>query len=295
MVEQLRNLHRKPAPIRRVYIPKSSNPQERRPLGIPIMLDRATQALVKLALEPEWEARFEPNSYGFRPGRCPQDAIEAIFNFIRLKPKFVLDADIEKCFDRIDHKTLVARLNSIPTINRLVHGWLKAGIFENGEVFPSEAGTPQGGIASPLLANVALHGLKTAITTALPKRYRPAIIRFADDMVILCEDLNQLMTLRSVTENWLAEIGLTLKPSKTFITYSLHEYEGRTGFDFLGSTSASSLPVNMAANVVTKPSSHPAARPKNATWNRYATSSTPTVAATRTPSSPLSIHVSVAG
>ena len=96
MVKQLRNLSLSPAPIRRVYIPKASNPNERRSLGIPIMRDRAEQALVKLALEPEWEARFEPNSYGFRPGRCPQDAIEAIFNYIRLKPKYVLEADIEK-------------------------------------------------------------------------------------------------------------------------------------------------------------------------------------------------------
>ena len=93
------------------------------------MRDRAEQALVKLALEPEWEARFEPNSYGFRPGRCPQDAIEAIFNHIRLKPKYALDADIEKCFDRIDHQALLAKLKSIPMINRLVSGWLKAGIF----------------------------------------------------------------------------------------------------------------------------------------------------------------------
>ena len=96
LVKRLRTFSPTPAPIRRVYIPKSSNPSERRPLGIPIMGDRAEQALIKLALEPEWEARFEPNSYGFRPGRCPQDAIEAIFNHIRLKPKYVLEADIEK-------------------------------------------------------------------------------------------------------------------------------------------------------------------------------------------------------
>ena len=96
LVKRLRTFSPTPAPIRRVYIPKSSNPSERRPLGIPIMGDRAEQALIKLALEPEWEARFEPNSYGFRPGRNPQDAIEAIFNHIRLKPKYVLEADIEK-------------------------------------------------------------------------------------------------------------------------------------------------------------------------------------------------------
>ena len=236
MVKRLRNFSPSPAPIRRVYIPKASNPNERRPLGIPIMRDRAEQALVKLALEPEWEARFESNSYGFRPGRCPQDAIEAIFNHIRLKPKYVLEADIEKCFDQINHNALLAKLSSIPTINRLIRGWLKAGIFENGEISPSKAGTPQGGIVSPLLANVALHGLETTITTAFSKQHRLAVIRFADDFVILCEDLTTLQAAHYLTENWLAEIGLTLKPSKTYITHTLHEHEGHTGFDFLGFT-----------------------------------------------------------
>jgi RNA-directed DNA polymerase len=235
MVGGLRTFSASPAPIRRVYIPKPGNPNERRPLGIPILRDRAEQALVKLALEPEWEARFEANSYGFRPGRCPQDAIEAIFNHIRLKPKYVLEADIEKCFDRINHQALLAKLNSIPIINRQVRGWLKAGIFEDGEVYPSEAGTPQGGIVSPLLANIALHGLETVIVTAF-KRYRVVVIRFADDFVILCEDLATLQAAQRLAEQWLATMGLTLKPSKTFITHTLHEHEGRVGFDFLGFT-----------------------------------------------------------
>jgi len=235
-VKQLCKFSLSPAPIRRVYIPKASNPNERRPLGIPIMRDRAEQALVKLALEPEWEARFEPNSYGFRPGRSPHDAIEAIVSNICHKPKYVLEADIEKCFDRINHQTLLAKLNSLPNINRQVRGWLKAGIFEKGAIFPSEAGTPQGGVASPLLANVALHGLETTLKTALPKKHRIAVVRFADDFVILCEDLATLQCARRLAETWLAEIGLTLNPSKTGITHSLHEHEGRIGFDFLGFT-----------------------------------------------------------
>jgi len=236
MVEKLRTFSSSPAPIRRVYIPKASNPNERRPLGIPVMRDRAEQALVKLALEPEWEARFEPNSYGFRPGRCPQDAIEAIYNHIRLKPKYILEADIEKCFDRINHQALLTKLKSLPVINRQVRGWLKAGIFEDGEIFPSEAGTPQGGIASPILANIALHGLETAISTALGKKHRVVVIRFADDFVILCEDLSTLLAAKALAESWLAEMGLALKAAKTHITHTLYEYEGRTGFDFLGFT-----------------------------------------------------------
>jgi RNA-directed DNA polymerase len=235
-VRQLLYLSPSPAPIRRVYIPKASNPNEKRALGIPIMRDRAEQALVKLALEPEWEARFEPNSYGFRPGRSPHDAIEAIVSFIRLQPKYVLEADIEKCFDRIDHQALLTKLNCLPSINRQVRGWLKAGIFENGEIFPSDAGMPQGGVVSPLLANIALHGLEATLTTAFPKKYRVAVIRFADDFVILCKDLDTLQTARNLAETWLADIGLTLKSNKTYITHTLHEHEGRIGFDFLGFT-----------------------------------------------------------
>jgi len=235
MVDLLRNLHQPASPIRRVYIPKRNSP-DLRPLGIPVMLDRALQALVKLALEPEWEAQFEPNSYGFRPGRCCHDALEAIYNYIRLKPKFVLDADIEKCFDRIDHEALIAKLSTIPSITDLVRGWLKAGIFEKGVIFPSEAGTPQGGVVSPLLANIALHGLETALVESLPQSRKPAMIRYADDFVILHEDLATLLKLKAQTEQWLATMGLNLKAVKTRITHTLHDYKGNMGFDFLGFT-----------------------------------------------------------
>lgn len=115
-------------PTRRVWIPKPGT-QEKRPLGIPTMHDRALQCLTKLALEPEWEARFEPNSFGFRPGRSSHDAIEAIHTVIAQKAKYVLDADISKCFDRINHNALLKKLNTFPTLRRLIKMWLKAGVM----------------------------------------------------------------------------------------------------------------------------------------------------------------------
>ena len=141
------NLGSKVSPTRRVWIPKPGT-EEKRPLGIPTMKDRALQALVKLALEPEWEARFEPNSYGFRPGRSCHDAIEQIFTVISKKAKYVLDADIAKCFDRIDHEALLKKLNTFPTIRRPVRAWLKAGVMDGKQLFPTSEGTPQGGVSA---------------------------------------------------------------------------------------------------------------------------------------------------
>ena len=233
-------LQPKARPVRRVWIPKPGT-QEKRGLGIPAMYDRASQALAKLALEPEWEARFEENSYGFRPGRSCHDAIEAIFNSIRYKAKYVLDADISKCFDQISHQALLQKLATFPKMRRNIKAWLEAGVMEGLELSATTKGTPQGGPLSPLLANVALHGLEEAITTAYPPRkqreaWTPTVIRYADDFVVLHADLEVIQEIRDMVAAWLAGMGLELSPKKTSITHTLQEYEGKTGLDFLGFT-----------------------------------------------------------
>jgi RNA-directed DNA polymerase len=153
-------------PVKRVYIPKVGGKQ--RPLGIPVLVDRVLQARVVNALEPEWEARFEPRSYGFRPGRGCHDAIDAIFHVARganPKRRWVLDADLAAAFDRIDHDHLLSQLGTFPA-RGLIADWLKAGVVEKGRFSPTEEGTPQGGVVSPLLLNVALHGMEQAAGSA---------------------------------------------------------------------------------------------------------------------------------
>ena len=237
-------------PTRRVWIPKPGT-DEKRPLGIPVTNDRALQALLKLALEPEWEARFEPNSYGFRPGRSCHDAREAIFQAIVQKSKYVLDADIAKCFDRIDHEALLRKLNTSPTIRRQIRAWLKAGVMDGGQLFPTSEGTPQGGVISPLLANIALHGMEERISKAFPEmshtmretwyhkkgtKFRsPQVIRYADDFVILHKDITVVQRCREIISEWLIGMGLELKPDKTRLTHTLNEYgTEKPGFNFLG-------------------------------------------------------------
>lgn len=237
-------------PTRRVWIPKPGT-DEKRPLGIPTMYDRALQALVKMVLEPEWEAKFEPNSYGFRPGRSCHDAIGAIFTSINQKSKYVLDADISKCFDRINHDKLLSKLNTFPTLRRQIRAWLKAGVMDGKKLFPTDEGTPQGGVISPLLANIALHGLEELIKGLAPnfdmKDYRNrqlglrdklksiSCIRYADDFVILHENIDIVNLCKLKIEEWLSDIGLELKPSKTRLAHTLNVFEEeKPGFNFLG-------------------------------------------------------------
>jgi RNA-directed DNA polymerase len=226
-----------PKPVKRVYINKANGKQ--RPLGIPAIFDRALQAQVVNALEPEWEARFEPKSYGFRPGRGCHDAISCIFTIAHGKSArrcWVLDADLAAAFDRIDHAHLLSQLGTFPA-RELVEGWLKAGVVEQGHFTPTEEGTPQGGVVSPVLLNVALHGMEEAAGV----RYRrsgpkagttaedsPIVVRYADDLAVMCISREQAEEVKRRLVAWLAPRGLALNEDKTHIVHL------DDGFDFLG-------------------------------------------------------------
>jgi RNA-directed DNA polymerase len=227
-----------PPPVRRVYIRKAGDTTKMRPLGIPVIMDRCHQARVRNALEPEWEARFESRSYGFRPGRGCHDAIESLFNTLRGTSKrvWILDADLAGAFDNIDHEHLLGAIGEFPA-RRMVADWLNAGVFEVGMGFsPTVAGTPQGGVISPLLLNIALHGLEEAAGV----RYRtgnragevagtsPALIRYADDLVVCCHSRQQAEQVKARLAEWLAPRGLAFNQAKTRIVH-LDE-----GFEFLG-------------------------------------------------------------
>jgi RNA-directed DNA polymerase len=215
--------------LRRIWIPKRGSTTEKRPLGIPTQADRARQTVVRQALEPEWEAKLSPHTYGFRPGRSCHDAVGAIFTTIRFRPQHALKLDIAKCFDRINHQALLAKVQAPPRIRRQLKAWLKAGILEDDHLSPTTAGTPQGGSCSPLLALIALHGMEEAITRVYPSA---RVITYADDGVVLHEERQVLEHAQELLKPWLAEMGLSLNKAKSSIRHTL---EGeQPGFEFLG-------------------------------------------------------------
>lgn len=237
--------------IRRTYIPKTDK-VEYRTLGITTIEDRAKQTLVKLALEPEWEAIFEPNSYGFRPGRSSHDAIASLSLSLRGKTRYILEADIKQCFDRLDHEKLLKKLATFGIIEAQIRAWLKVDIIVSylkrpDEVYRSIEGTPQKDIIVPLLVNIALHGLENHVKNWYSNIWYPlntendmpvekkdqkkaiGFSRYADNFIITAPNLLEILEIEKLVNRWLKnEVGLELSKAKTRIVHST------SGFEFLG-------------------------------------------------------------
>ena len=216
-----------PLPARRVYIPKDAKGTKFRPLGIPAVRDRVAQEVLRRLLNPIFEARFHDHSYGFRPGRSCHQAVEKVMELGRQGYRYVLDADISGCFDNLSHSAIMRELSDVVAdgnILRLVEKFLKAGVMEGGKRSPTRVGTPQGGVASPLLANIALNVLDWHL-----QRHGFRFVRYADDFVVLCQSEVQAKEALARVEHLVANrLGLSLSPEKTKIA-RFHE-----GFTFLG-------------------------------------------------------------
>lgn len=255
----------KSEPVRRVWIPKPGS-HEKLPLGISTIKDRCLQALFKLALEPEWEAKFEPNSYGFRPGRNCHDAISAVRSSVIKKSKFLIEADISKCFDKINYNALLDKIGMKGKYRLQLRYWLTSGILDGSVFHTPEMGTPQGGVISPLLANIALHGLEDQLKHCfndIPVYYssgvkvRPSVnyytlgvIRYAGYFVVIHNNLEVIKRCYIEIQRFLESVGLELSVAKTKVCHTLDFYpmgaypigaeglpfDGNPGFDFLGFT-----------------------------------------------------------
>jgi group II intron reverse transcriptase/maturase len=216
-----------PLPARRVYIPKDAQATKFRPLGIPAVRDRVAQEVLRRLLNPIFEAKFHDHSYGFRAGRSCHDAVEKVLELGRQGYRQVLDADISGFFDNLSHAAIMRELSDVVAdgnILRLVEKFLRAGVMEGGKMQPTRVGTPQGGVASPLLANIALNVLDWHL-----QEHGYRFVRYADDFVVLCRSENEAKEARALVEHLLADrLGLSLSPEKTRVT-RFHE-----GFTFLG-------------------------------------------------------------